>query len=184
MKDTPRSKDAPLAAENNRSKFAELVAEQNEKLVKFLTVRLGNEQEARDVAQEAYAKVLGLGEEKVVNFHRAYLYRTATNIAIDRLRAEKRRSHVSTDLVDDYNNLASDAPSAERILVSREKLKVLRAAIESLPPKCRYAFLEYRINCRSYGDIAAELSISESMVRKYVLKALRHCNARLHDEDL
>lgn len=175
---------APEAGEpvSNKSKFAALVEEHNEKLVKFLTARLGDENEARDVAQEAYARLLGLGDERVVNFHRAYLYRTAANIAVDRMRAAKRTASAATALVGDHDNVASDAPSADQILTSREKLKTLRAAIESLPPKCRYAFLEYRINNRAYAEIAADLSISESMVRKYVLRALRHCKAKLDEE--
>lgn len=166
----------------NRSKFAALVEEHNEKLVKFLTARLGDENEARDVAQEAYARLLGLGDERVVNFHRAYLYRTAANIAVDRMRAAKRTARAATALDGDHDNVASDAPLADQVLASREKLKALRAAIESLPPKCRYAFLEYRINNRAYAEIASDLSISESMVRKYVLRALRHCKAKLDEE--
>lgn len=169
-------------ASDNKSKFAALVEEHNEKLVKFLAARLGDENEARDVAQEAYAKLLGLGEDKVVNFHRAYLYRTAANIAVDRMRAAKRGAQATTNALEDHNELASEAPLADRIITSREKLQALRAAIESLPPKCRYAFLEYRVNNRSYADIAADLLVSESMVRKHVLRALRHCKAKLDEE--
>lgn len=169
-------------ASDNKSKFAALVEEHNERLVKFLAARLGDENEARDVAQEAYAKLLGLGEDKIVNFHRAYLYRTAANIAVDRMRAAKRSAQSTTNPLEDHNDLASDAPLADRIITSREKLQALRAAIESLPPKCRYAFLEYRVNNRSYADIAADLAVSESMVRKHVLRALRHCKAKLDEE--
>ncbi len=171
------------AAETNRTKFAELVEAHNEKLVSFLAARLGDEQEARDVVQEAYAKLLGLGEKTVVSFHRAYLYRTATNIAIDRLRARKRRSEVTAKLVDAHDNLPSDVPTADEVLTSRETLQKLQTIIGALPPKCRYAFLEYRMNNRTYAEIAEDLSISESMVRKYVLRALRHCKAKLAEED-
>lgn len=182
MEKAPIMTPRPTEAFSNKSKFAALVEEHNEKLVKFLTARLGDENEARDVAQEAYAKLLGLGEDKVVNFHRAYLYRTAANIAVDRMRAAKRSAQTSLNLLDDHDDLASEAPLADRILTSREKLQALRRAIESLPPKCRYAFLEYRVNNRPYADIAEDLSISESMVRKHVLRALRHCKAKLDEE--
>ena len=173
---------ASAAAGRNRTKFIELVEEHNEKLVRFLAVRVGDEQEARDIAQEAYARLLGLDEGKVVNFHRAYLYRTAANIAIDRLRAAKRRSYASENLIDAHENLASDDPIADRILLSKEKLEKLKSAIATLPPKCRYAFLEYRVNNRSYAEIAHDLSVSQSMVRKHILKALRHCRASMDEE--
>ena len=175
-------KPAPNLAAQNRTKFIALVEEHNEKLVRFLAARVGDEQEARDIAQEAYARLLGLDENKVVNFHRAYLYRTAANIAIDRQRAAKRRSYSSEKLIDAHENLASDDPLADRILLSREKLEKLKSAIAALPPKCRYAFLEYRVNNRSYAEIAHDLSVSESMVRKHILRALRHCKARMDEE--
>jgi len=164
--------------------FAALVEVYNEKLVRFLTPRLGDEQEARDVAQEAYVRLLGLDNEKIINHQRAYLFRIAANIAVDRLRAASRRAHMSAGAKQhDIQMIASTEPSAEAAILSKEKLALLRHAIAELPPKCRYAFLQYRMHGQTYHEIAVYLSVSESMVRKYVLRATRHCKSQLESED-
>src|SRR5258708_12516130 len=63
-----------------------LFQEHNRALVSFLRAKLRNDQEAREVAQEAYVKLLQLESPGVVSFLQAYLFKIASNIAIDRIR--------------------------------------------------------------------------------------------------
>jgi len=47
--------------------------------------------------------------------------------------------------------------------------------LDTLPAKPRSAFLLHRLEGWSYGEIAAELGVSSSMVKQYVARALAHC---------
>lgn len=147
-------------------------------LVRFLKNKLGSEHEAQDVAQEAYAKLLGLGDDKVVSHLQAYLYRVANNLAIDRLRKKKKTltSHLTY-----AQNVEVLTPSAgiENAVTARQRLQLIQQILKQLPPRCRQAFMLYKIEGMEYKDIALQMKLSESMVRKYVLKAVRFCAEKL-----
>jgi RNA polymerase sigma-70 factor (ECF subfamily) len=148
-------------------------------LVRFLRARLGTEADAQDVAQDAifrlYQRRTTLDDKDL----RALLYVTARNIATDRLR-ERRRSPVSFDIdaTVAIEQLIDEAASPERILLGKERVALLRALLKELPPKCEQAFVNYKFDGLEYAEIAARMAVSESMVRKYVLRALAHCAAR------
>ncbi|HEY0339863.1 MAG TPA: sigma factor, partial [Steroidobacteraceae bacterium] len=88
--DEPK-KEAPDAEPDRGARAAlvdRLFREHNEALIRFLTVRVRSPQEARDVAQEAYVRLLSLDEPGAVSYLRAFLFKTAANIAVDRRRRE------------------------------------------------------------------------------------------------
>ena len=70
---------------------SQLFREHNRALLGYLTVRLRSEQEAKEVAQEAYLRLLQLQEPDTSSLVREYLFKTATNLAIDRLRHRRVR---------------------------------------------------------------------------------------------
>src|SRR5690625_3004835 len=70
-----------------------LVREVNESLIRVLWARLGSYEDAQEVAQEAYVRLLNLDDPGVVSYQRALLFRIAKNLAIDRLR---RRAYMET----------------------------------------------------------------------------------------
>lgn len=75
-----------------------------------------------------------------------------------------------------------DARSPAECVSPRELLaQVLRLLTEELPEKPRRAFLMARVEGLAYRDIARRPGVSESSVKQYLVKALAHCHARLHD---
>jgi RNA polymerase sigma factor (sigma-70 family) len=81
-------------------------------------------------------------------------------------------------------NAASLAPSAEDALDAKQRLVRLERAMGELSPKCRSALLMNRLDGKTHREIAEELGVSESMVAKYVIQALKHCRARLSAEEV
>lgn len=165
-------------AVREREEIESLYREHNESLLRFLALKLGSQQEARDVAQEAYVKILGLDQKGVINHLRAYLFRTANNLAINRLKQRVRRKEAYNVDVGDIN-LTDERARVEQAVDARERIKRLEEIVLQLPPKCRMAFLLYKLECMEYADIAKRMKISESMVRKYVLQAVRYCHDKL-----
>ena len=153
-----------------------LFREHNEALIRFLRGRVGSHNEALEVAQEAYVRLLSLDQPGAVSYLRAFLFKTAANIAIDR-----RRRHQNFDKVAGrqlFTELTENR-TPERQLSGEQTLRHLGALIEGMPPKCREAFIMNQIHGLDAATIATRLGITDSMVRKYVVRALLHCRAHI-----
>lgn len=156
--------------------IARLFREHNESLVRFLTSRLRSPHEAREVAQEAYVRVLSLDTPGAVSFLRAFLFKTASNIAIDRIRHRQRCPHANdVSLFDELPELRTPETRAE----GAQEIALLSTLLASLPPKCRYAFLLHKVDGLPTREISAVMNLSERQVRDYILRALIHCRAGL-----
>src|SRR5690606_37648629 len=99
-----------------------LFREHNRTLVLFLAARLKDEQAAREVAQEAYVKVLQLEQPGAVSFLRSYLFKVASNLAVDRLRQQRSRRRL--DQKDGFEDFVEDS-MAERAALARDELASL-----------------------------------------------------------
>lgn len=161
----------------NQAGIEETYREHFEALVRFLTFKLGNEEEARDIAQEALCRMLERADPAQVKAQRSYLFRAANNLALNRL-AERQRRRENDRLAPEEAGLRS-AYCPESAADARRQLELIVKELEALTPKCRQAFIAFKFEMRSYQEIAREMGITESMVRKYVLRALRHLAARL-----
>ncbi len=153
-----------------------LIEEHNRALHAFLMTRVRDEHEAREVAQEAYVQLLQLDEPGAINFLRAYLFRTAANIAINRARQRRTRDAL------DQRKVAEplvDRLTPDRWALAAEDLEVFQRALLELSPKCRRAFVLHRFNEWSQARIARELGIQERMVRHYLMQAGIYCKLRI-----
>lgn len=138
--------------------------------------RVRDSQEAKEVAQEAYVQLLQLDRPDAINFLRAYLFKTAANIAIN--RAKQRRVRGALDRLDDPEPPV-DRLSPDRYVLGRQELWILRRALAELPPNCRRAFVLYRFNEWSQEQIAQELGVHPRMVRNYLARAGLYCKLRV-----
>ncbi len=156
----------------------ELFREHNRLLVQLLTARLGSAQTAKDVAQEAYVKLLNLDEDRAVSHQRAYLFKVAQNLATDRLRQrEKTRRGQAVELFDDEDEGADPLRSA----AASQELRFLKAVLKELPPKCQRAFTLHRYQGLTFAEAAREMNLTERMIRIYVARALAYCQSRLDE---
>jgi RNA polymerase sigma factor (sigma-70 family) len=169
----------PDGDESRATVVERLFREHNEALIRFLRGRVGSHNEALEVAQEAYVRLLSLDQPGAVSYLRAFLFKTAANIAIDR-----RRRHQNFDKVTGgqlFMELAENR-TPERQLSGEQALGRLGVLIEAMPPKCRQSFVLNQIHGLDAATIATQLGITDSMVRKYVVRALLHCRAHMDVE--
>jgi RNA polymerase sigma factor (sigma-70 family) len=157
------------------AEIARLFREHNRTLVLYLAARLKDVQSAREVAQEAYVRLLQLESTETVSFLRAYLFKIAGNIAIDRLRQQQIRARFEQPK--EYSDIFTE-PSAERMLIAREELIHLGQLVAELPDKYQQAFRLHRLEDHSFADIAQKLGIKERMVRRYVTNTLVYLRLR------
>jgi len=158
---------------------AALFSEHQPWLLSRLQRRLMNHAEAEDVASETFLRVLTRrGLLRTLQEPRAYLTTVAKSILIQGWRRrELERAYLDT--------LAAAPPavmpSAEERSLLIESLERIAAALDGLGPKARKAFLLSQLDGLTYAQIAVEVGVSVSMVRRYMAQGLRHCLWALED---
>jgi RNA polymerase sigma factor (sigma-70 family) len=172
-----KAEEEPLTPET----VSRLFLEHNRALIGYLTARLRSEPEAREVAQEAYVRLLQLHKQGTPSLFRAYLFKTATNLAIDRLRRRTVRDRVEVvDLFQGLNEPAPDNADPQNQALAEEQTRRLLQYLSELPRKCQDVFRLHRLDELSQQEVAAKLGLSERMVRRYVTYTMIYCRLRLN----
>jgi RNA polymerase sigma factor (sigma-70 family) len=172
-----RMQDRDTVAFNLEQVFCEC----RPRLIRFLKMRLGSESDAEDAAQLTFLRLwqrhFSLSGESLL----ALIFVTARNIATDIVR-ERRRRGLSTSVPStascDIDEIRDECVSPSRSAEAQQYLDLIPRLLDELPPKCKSVFLAYKFQGLSYSEISAGMGVTESMVRKYVIKALAHCSAR------
>jgi len=152
----------------------EIIRRHHDSLIKFLRRRLSIADDADDVAQEAYLRMMKYEGSREIKSPSAMLFRIAANVANDHGRAA--HSRCSTDHFDIEDvQLVSEQPSVERSVLAGQHLDMMLDVIERLPPKCRQVFLLSRSECMTYAEIARHCGISVKMVEKQISRAVAAC---------
>ncbi len=147
-------------------------------LVLFLATRTGSHALAEDLVQDLYLKVAALDPDLETSSPNALLYRMAINLAHDSTRSQRRsevrdtawRQNMRTNLGGE--DIVED-PSAERIVMSRERLSQLMAAIGQLPPQRQKAFRLYKLEGMSQAEAARAMGISVKAIEGHISAALK-----------
>jgi RNA polymerase sigma factor (sigma-70 family) len=158
-----------------------LFREHNEELLRYLRTRLHSAQDAREVAQEAYVRLLSLDAPGAVSYLRGYLFQTAANLALDRLRRGQVHSRATaqpmfTEFVDHC--------TPERRVAGTQEVELLQRLLQSLPAKCQRAFLLNRCYGLDFDAVAKEMGLKTRMIRTYVVRALLYCRSQMDKEKL
>jgi RNA polymerase sigma-70 factor (ECF subfamily) len=156
-------------AKSRRTDLERLFGEHNSSLLRYISAKVGSPQEAQEIAQEAYVHLLQLDHPEAISYLRAFLFKTAHNLAVDRIRERGRRETVSTS---DISELLVFELSPERQVAGEQEMAVFLAAVNQLPAKCRRAFILHRIHNLHVDEIAERMNIGACMVRRYISRAL------------
>ncbi|WP_344323209.1 RNA polymerase sigma-70 factor [Streptomyces macrosporus] len=142
---------------------------------------LGRVTDAEDVVQEAWLR-WSAADRAAVREPRAYLVRTTTRLAVDRLRRirSRREAYVGPwlpePLVTDYGHTVADG--AERVMLSESVSMAVLVVLESLSPLERAVFVLREAFGLPYGEIAETLDRGEAAVRQLAARARRHVAER------
>ncbi len=145
-------------------------------LVRYLSKKVRNDEDANDLAQEAFLRMHKFRQSRQLDNARAFLYKTANNLVVDQLRRAKvHDKYLSFQMLPEQSDEDDDkfAPSAERTVLAEQELDQIYKVVETMPEKVRRAFLMHRGKDLSYSEIATEMDVSTSMVEKYIIQALK-----------
>lgn len=154
------------AKEGDDDSFATLFELYYLPICRHLYRMVGNEEDARDLAAEAFTRAWyrlpRIHDEK--NFRR-WLYKIATNVALDFIRwksTQKRGSQPAVSLSEDYTN-----EHAARFEDQVEEQELLKLALEEVSPKPRACFLLYEEGL-SQEEIAEIMGMRKKSVGTYI----------------
>ena len=133
----------------------------------YLRLKYGVGDDAEDIMQEAFQKILDIDDVDSIENPKAYLYRAASNLALNRIR---RRSY-QVEYIASLDNDDS-SPCLQRQYLARADVQSVREVLAKLSDKDRETFLLSRVHGKSYRQISESLNITQSTVEKRMMKVL------------
>jgi RNA polymerase sigma factor (sigma-70 family) len=155
--------------------FDQLFLAEYSRVVAIANRVLADRAEAEDVAQEVF-----------IDFHRrhrpdapyarAWLYRAAAHIALNRLRSQRRRQRRERREIGDHDPVLLDP---EQVVERQEDRRLLHAALARLPERVA-AVLVLRYSGLSYVEVGAALGVSASQVGTRLRRAEQALRKEVH----
>ena len=166
----------------NDEAFTQLVSRYKDSITNYLNMMVGDYDIAVDLCQETFLRVYrSINRYSNLYQFSTWIYRIATNLAIDEIRYRKRRGQVF------YRNILGSRKSAESEgrefeirdarrsprdeVLRKESSEVLRDAIRSLPEKYRTAFIMKEVQELPYETIAKVLNCSAGTIKSRLHRA-------------
>lgn len=158
-----------------------LYREHSPGLMRSLARRTSNREDARELVQEIFCRLAGLGTDRLRRLDKpqAYLGRMATNLLRDRARQAARRMADQHVEADDRLLRGTDQ---EALLETRDMLRRVEAAVLRLRPRTREIFMAHRVEGLSYAEIAERTGLSVKGVEKQMSKAIAAIDRLLERE--
>ena len=147
-------------------------------LISFFRKRASPGEDVEDLVQEVFVR---LARANIASVDRldGYIFVTAANVLRDRFRRASVRGGDAHDSYDERLHGLEDEITPERVLLGKAQLQCVIAALEELPARRRRIFLMRRFDGMRHCEIAKIEGMSESGVRKHVMKAIAFLAERL-----
>lgn len=131
----------------------------------------GDNETAKDVVQQVFTTLWEKRDQlTITNSLRAYLYRAVHN-ACHNLTTRTIRHQPVEKLKEE--DLGYPGVQPEFLREIRELEAIIRATIDSLPPRCRTIFIKSREEEKTYPVIAREMGLSVKTIEAQMSKALK-----------
>ena len=149
----------------------ELIVRQHWRKVYNLAYKfVGKHDEAEDLTQDIFLKIFRslASFDRRANFQ-TWLISVSRNLFIDHYRSLRKEREVVNREVDP-SDLTPSAPesSAHAVLEQRDRVQLLRQALDQLPPPLRTAVMMRDIQEMSYQEIARRLALPEGTVKSRI----------------
>jgi RNA polymerase sigma-70 factor (ECF subfamily) len=166
------------ARRGDRDAFRLLVDRHARPVFRLAFRMTGNETDAEDMVQETFLKAW----KQIARFdNRAafgtWLHRICANCSLDHIRARKRKqdAHFRDDQAGDdpLAQVATGAPSPERMALSSEITGILTSALDELSEMERAAFVLRHYEGHSIEEISAALGVQPGAAKHSVFRAVQ-----------
>ena len=128
--------------------------------------------EPEDVAQLAFARFAAHEHQAEIKDPKSFLWFTARNIVLSERRSMAVRRRRSEDVEEIYSALGGDAFTPERVLVAKELIAAVSVIVDAMPAKRRRVLMLNVIDGHSFAEIARQMGLSPTAVRKHYVRAM------------
>ncbi len=152
------------------------------KLKRYLGRFLKRPEDVEDIAQEALIRVLEAGSKGEIHYHKAYLYRTAHNLALNALA---RKSNLLEDYMEDFPDpdVFMESTTLEDEVAGQRRFELFCRVLATLPEQCRRVVVLRKVYGYSQQEVADRLGISVSTVEKHLAKGLQRCATQMRSSE-
>jgi RNA polymerase sigma-70 factor, ECF subfamily len=177
-----------VAAGDDES-FNYLVEKFRRPMVSFMYRMTRNQGIAEELAQEVFLRVYRSRKTYAASAKfTTWLYRIATNLAVNHARDtkyERPENTVNIDEPDTETGLTVDVAdrslNAEQVILRRERLAAIRKHVEALPERQQAAVIMHKYQGMDYKQIAEVLNLSESATKSLLFRAYETLRERLKE---
>jgi RNA polymerase sigma-70 factor (ECF subfamily) len=165
----------------------ELVARFRRPLIGFMYRMCGSSAVAEELAQEVWLRVYRSRATYAAEAKfSTWLYRIATNLALNHLRDTRHeRAEVTASLDEPEEetgkplDVADARRNAEQELLREERMTAIRRHVEALPERQRLAVIMHKYQEMDYREIARVLKMSESATKSLLFRAYETLREKL-----
>jgi RNA polymerase sigma-70 factor, ECF subfamily len=176
-------------AAGDESAFTFLVEKHNRPMIHFLYRMVHNQAVAEELAQEVFLRVYRARDSyRAEAKFTTWLYRIATNLAVNLARDTKHERSAQTIYLDAPDeetgttpDVADDEPLVEERLMKDERMAAIRKHVMALPERQRMAVLMHKYQGMDYRQIGEVLKLSESATKSLLFRAYQTLREKLKD---
>ena len=176
-------------ASGDEDGFTYLARKYHRPMIHFLFRMVGNQAIAEELAQEVFLRVYRARESyRAEARFTTWLYRIATNLAVNHARDTKHERTAQTVYLDQPDeetgtspDLADDEPTVEERLVRDERMAAIRQHVMALPERQRMAVLMHKYQGMDYKQIGEVLKLSESATKSLLFRAYQTLREKLKE---
>lgn len=170
-----------MQRERRHSFVSEIAGRYGQRLRRFFTQRLRNREDAPDLAQEVFLRLMRVEHHETIRSPEAYLFTVASHVLHQHmLRQAATPAAVDISEVFAAFQLVSDDDPLARA-DAQQTLEELDQTLQHLPPKISSALLLHRFGGLSIEEIARKFGVARPTAKKYLATALMHCRDVLEE---
>jgi RNA polymerase sigma-70 factor (ECF subfamily) len=176
-------------ATGDEASFNYLVEKYHRPMIHFLFRMVRNQAIAEELAQEVFLRVYRARDSyRAEARFTTWLYRIATNLAVNHARDTKLERTAKTVYLDEPDTETGTVPdvadgelSAEQSLLRNERMTAIRNHVMALPERQRMAVLMHKYQGMDYRQIGEVLKLSESATKSLLFRAYQTLRDKLKD---
>lgn len=171
--------DAPVSIAAPRS-VDQIYREEASAIRVFVKRIVRNSSDAEDLVQETFLRSWPALASGAVDCPRAFLFRTARNLALNHIRNSRVRNSDAARAASD-EAFRRHLPTAEEQIIATEEAAACHRLLDELPTRCREAFVLRVVDEMSYKQMSKSMRLSVSTVEKHIGKGKQICRTLLTD---
>lgn len=172
---------AAISLQDDQLAYRELFILLHARLKQFAYSILKSKEEAEELVSDVFIRIWEKRDKLTsIEAPLLYFYTSARNLAINRLKKQKRLASLSyEDWLVQMDSIYFDP---EKLMLTEEMMRQIKKAVNELPPRCRLIFKLTKEDGLKYREVAELLNLSIKTVEAQMAIALRRLGKCMHFE--